>query len=188
MDKKSNYRGAIRWLPQGREKPPLIQYMLLDEKLEYLISPRQIPVVNIQQTLVGILDDMRTFSSEQHPLQVHFKSINVHYGGHRRDSGRFHYLIRGLLKRRGLLTRDSRMAFLLTKDELKRFKQALDWLDVDTRTRGSAFIAHLWAIAMKATRRRVDEAIRQIWKARYAIHRMSKKDAIRFAEFYTHLR
>ncbi|MDX1838793.1 hypothetical protein [Legionella taurinensis] len=187
MDKKRYYRAAIRWLPQGRENPPLIQYLLLDAKLEYLIFPKQLQVSHIQQTLVAILDEMQSLCPATHPLKVHFKSINVHYGGHRQDSARFHSLIRRLLTRRGLLAPDSRMAYLLKKDELKRFKQALYWLDIDTRTRGCAFVAHLWAIALKATRSRVELAIRQLWKARYGIQRMSNHDKERFAEFYAHL-
>ncbi|QRN05192.1 hypothetical protein GH742_13185 [Legionella sp. MW5194] len=161
--------------------------MLLDAELDYLIFPKQRQVRHIQQTLVAILDEMQAFSSTQHPLKVYFKSINVHYGGHRRDSARFHSFLRKLLTRRGLLTPDSRMAYLLKKDDLKRFKQALYWLDIDTKTRGCAFIAHLWAIALKATRSRMELAIRQIWKARYGIQRMSRHDKERFAEFYAHL-
>jgi hypothetical protein len=81
----------------------------------------------------------------------------------------------------------SRFAFMLKKEQLRLFKDALYLLDIDCKTRGNAFILHLWAIALKATRSRVCTVIKQIWKSRFNITRMNSKHENRFHEFYSHL-
>ncbi|ASQ46950.1 hypothetical protein [Legionella clemsonensis] len=177
---------AIRWLTQGPHKPPLIQYMLLDQHLEYLIYPREIAVTELKQDVYDLFKHIETLSKDK-AFKVRYKSINRSYGAHRQDSEKFHILINRLLKKKNLLEPNSRTVSLLKKENLAFFKNALYLLDIDCKTRGNAFIAHLWTIALKATKKQINVAIKKIWKARQGIQRMNKNSTIKFAEFYTHI-
>lgn len=86
-----------------------------------------------------------------------------------------------------LLEPNSRTAILLKKKQLKLFKDALYLLDIDCKTRGQAFVAHLWAIALKATPKRIPDVIKTIWKSRYGIKRMTPNFLEKYNEFYAHL-
>jgi len=121
------------------------------------------------------------------PLEIHYKSIIKNFGKHRRDSAKFHTLINRVLTRKNLLQPNSRKASLLKKENLKLFKQALYFLDIDCKTRGYAFVAHLWAIALKATKSRVPMVIKRIWKVRLGVKRMNEVYLAKFSEFYSHL-
>ncbi|KTD08438.1 hypothetical protein [Legionella jamestowniensis] len=177
---------AIRWLTQGPYKPPLIQYMLLDQHLEYLIYPKEVAVTNLKQNIYQIVDHIEKFSKNR-ALKVRYKSINRSYGAHRHDSEKFHILINRILAKKNLLEPNSRTVSLLKKEDLAFFKNALYLLDIDCKTRGHAFIAHLWTIGLKATKKQISAAIKKIWKARQGIQRMNKNSTIKFAEFYTHI-
>jgi hypothetical protein len=179
-------RAAIRWLPKGPQKPPVIQYMLLDNNLEYLIYPKECMVIDLKKTIHSIIDELQTRSGND-SLEVYYKSINKEFGRHRRDSGQFHRLIKKILGRQNLLKSNSRLAFLLKKEQLKLFKDALYLLDIDCKSKGNAFITHLWAIALKATRSRVPIVIKHIWKARFKIKRMNRAEEKNFQEFCSHL-
>ena len=178
-------RAAIRWVTKGPHNPAVIQYMLLDNDLEYLIYPKEYVVTDLKKNIKHILEELERRST-QDILEVYYKSINKGYGRHRKDSGKFHRLLKKFLARKKLLKPNSRLAFLLKKDQLKLFKEALCFLDIDCKSKGNAFITHLWAIALKATRSRVPLVIKQIWKARYSIQRMNKKHEKNFQEFYSH--
>lgn len=180
-------RAAIRWVTKGPDKPSVIQYMLLDNNLEYLIYPKEYIVNDLKTNINQILEELQ-MRSRNSDLDVYYKSINEGYGRHRRDSGQFHRLLKKLLARKNLLKPGRRLAFLLKKEQLRLFKYALYLLDIDCKSRGNAFITHLWAIALKATRSRVPLVIKQIWKARYAIQRMNKNHEKNFQEFYSHVR
>lgn len=178
-------RAAIRWCLKGRENPPVIQYMLIDNKLDYLIYPKEYIINNLKTDIGEIIEDIEKHSVND-TLEIYYKSINEGYGRHRRDSGQFHRLIKKILARKNLLKTNSRLAFELKKEQLKLFKDALYFLDVDCKSRGNAFISYLWAIALKATRSRLSIVIKQIWKARFSIHRMNKAHEKSFQEFYAH--
>lgn len=178
-------RAAIRWVTRGPNKPPIIQYMLLDSNLEYLIYPKEHEVRDIAPSIKAILEEFEKKSGKI-PLRIYYKSVNVSYGAHRRDSGQFHRLLKEYLAKKKLLISNARLAFLLKKDQLKLFKNALYFLDIDCKSRGNAFITHLWAIALKATHSRVPMVIKQIWKARYCIHRMNQTYEKDFQAFYSH--
>ncbi|WP_231296913.1 hypothetical protein [Fluoribacter dumoffii] len=177
-------RAAIRWCLRGPGSPAVIQYMLLDRELNYLISPRECIVDDVKDAVCNVIADIEKHSGDA-PLEVYYKSINERYGRHRRDSGQFHRFLKKILLRKNLLKANSRLAFFLKKDQLQLFKKALYFLDIDTKSRGNAFIVYLWMIAMKATRSRVTGVIKQIWKARLSIQRMSKIQKQRFQEFYS---
>ncbi|CEK09676.1 hypothetical protein [Legionella hackeliae] len=177
---------AIRWLTQGPRKPPLIQYMLLDQQLEYLIYPKQIIVSNLKLDLYKIFNHIEEFSKHS-SLKVRYKSITKSYGGHRRDSGKFHLLINRILQRKHLLESNSRTVSLLKKEQLAFFKNALYLLDIDCKTRGNTFVAHLWAIALKVTKKQVSSVVKKIWKTCQGIKRMNKHSTVKFAEFYAHI-
>lgn len=179
-------RAAIRWVTKGKQQLPVIHYMLLDKHLEYLIYPKECVVTDLKTNIKFILDELETHAQGD-TLEVYYKSINKGYGRHRRDSGQFHKWIKKFLAKKKLLKANSRLAFLLKKDQLRLFKDALSLLDVDCKTRGNAFITHLWAIALKATRSRIEAVIKQIWKARFSITRMNPKHERNFQEFYAHL-
>jgi len=180
------YRAAIRWVTRGTQKPPVIQYMLLDKDLEYIIYPKELVVSDLKSNLKSILEELET-RSQSDGLEVYYKSINKGHGKHRWDSGQFHKWIKKLLAKKKLLITNSRLAFLLKKDQLRLFKDALSLLDIDCKTRGNAYITHLWAIALKVTRSRVEIVIKQIWKARFSISRMNPIHERNFQEFYAHL-
>lgn len=176
---------AIRWLTRGKKKPPVIQYMLLDDNLEYLIYPKEVVVTDLKTDIEDIFNAFHKYVSKNTSLEILFKSINQSYGRHRKDSFQFHRLMKKMLTEKNLLRPNSRTAFLLNKDNLKLFKNALCLLDIDCKTKGYAFTTHLWAIALKATRSRVPLVIKKIWKARYGITRMTRQDLNKFVEFYT---
>ncbi|WED43420.1 hypothetical protein [Legionella cardiaca] len=177
---------ALRWLPRGPHKPPLIQYMLLDEHLEYLIYPKEIEVTDLKTNLYQIFSHIERLSKNAE-LEVRYKSITRSYGAHRKDSEQFHFLINRILGNKHLLKTNSRTVSLLKKEKLTQFKNALYLLDIDCKTRGCAFIAHLWAIGLKATRKQVNEVIKKIWKARHGITRMNPSSSVKFAEFCSHI-
>lgn len=179
------YRAAIRWTLRGINQSPTIQYMLLDGAFDYVIYPKQCLVTDLKQNLTEIMEDIERHSCTN-PLVVHYKSINYAYGRHRRDSARFHLLIKKTLAKRNLLTPNSRLAYELKKESLKQFKRALYFLDVECKSKGNAYITYLWAIALKATRSRVKLVIKQIWKARSSIKRMNAVHERHFEEFYDH--
>lgn len=179
-------RAAIRWVTKGADKSPVIQYMLLDKDLEYIIYPKECVVTDLKTNIKHILDELET-RSRYAGLEVYYKSINKGYGRHRRDSRQFHNWIKKSLARKRLLKPNSRLACLLKKEQLRLFKDALCLLDIDCKTRGNAFITHLWSIALKATRSRVPVVIKQIWKARFSISRMNQIYEKNFQEFYLHL-
>ncbi|MBI2785175.1 MAG: hypothetical protein HYX60_02245 [Legionella longbeachae] len=158
--------------------------MLVDNQLEYLIFPKECVVTDLKTNINDILKELE-IRSRNDSLEVYYKSINEGYGRHRKDSGQFHRLIKKLLARKNLLKPNSRFAFLLKKDQLRLFKDALYLLDIDCKSRGNAFITHLWAIALKATRSRVPIVIKQIWKARFSIQRMNKNYERNFQEFFS---
>lgn len=178
-------RAAIRWVTKGTDNPPVIQYMLLDKNLEYIIYPKECVVNNLKKNIKDILAELESKSPAN--LEVYYKSINKNYGKHRRDSGQFHLWIKKLLAKKKLLKPNSRLAFILKKEQLRLFKDALYFLDIDCKTRGNAFILHLWAIALKATRSRVSVVIKQIWKSRFNITRMNPNHEKNFQEFFSHL-
>lgn len=178
-------RAAIRWVTKGTQKSPVIQYMLLDNHLEYLIYPKECVVTDLKTNIKSILDEIQT-RAQVDTLEIYYKSINKGYGRHRRDSGQFHKWIKKYLAKKKLLKTNSRLAFLLKKDQLRLFKDALSLLDIDCKSRGNAFITYLWAIALKATRSRVETVIKQIWKARFSITRMNPTHERNFQEFYAH--
>ncbi|KTC75980.1 hypothetical protein Lbir_0049 [Legionella birminghamensis] len=182
-----SYNAAIRWLPRGYYKLPVIQYLLLDEQLEYLISPAIIEVYDLKSSVTQVLDHIERLVPDKKALKIHFKSITKSYGRHRRDSLQFDRLIRQWLIRNHLLEPNSRTAILLKKTQLKLFKDALYLLDIDCKTRGQAFVAHLWSIALKATPKRIPEVIKTIWKSRYGIKRMTPEYLVKYNEFYAHL-
>ncbi|MCE0723200.1 MULTISPECIES: hypothetical protein [Legionella] len=177
-------RAAIRWCLKGSGNPPVIQYMLLDSKLDYLIYPKECIVYDVKDTVYQVIEDIESHSLNT-PLEIYYKSINEGYGRHRRDSGQFHRFLKKLLNRKNLLKANHRLAFVLKKEQLKLFKDALYFLDIDSKSRGNAFIVYLWMIALKATRSRVTHVIKQIWKARLSIHRMNKMHEKMFEEFYS---
>ncbi|HHF7345921.1 TPA: hypothetical protein ACPSKB_002352 [Legionella feeleii] len=177
---------AIRWLPQGKEKPPLIQYMLINSVLDYLISPTEISVTDLKKNINDLFIHIDKFSQPNIPLIVHYKSITKSFGKHRRDSAKFHKLINKILRKRKLLKANSRTISLLKRENLTLFKDALYFLDIDCKTKGCAFIAHLWTIALKATNKRFPQVIKQIWKSKYGITRITKDSSIKFSEFYAH--
>lgn len=179
-------RAAIRWVTRGTQKPPVIQYMLLDKDLEYIIYPKEFVVSDLKSNLKSILEELETCSKSD-GLEVYYKSINKGYGKHRRDSGQYHRWINKILAKKKLLKDNSRLAFILKKDQLRLFKDALSLLDIDCKTRGNAYVTHLWAIALKATRSRVTIVIKQIWKSRFSIIRMNPTHERNFQEFYSHL-
>ncbi|KTC64742.1 Uncharacterised protein (plasmid) [Legionella adelaidensis] len=175
---------ALRWLPRGKLKPPVIQYMLLDDQLEYLIYPKEIEVINLKKDIYKIFFEIENVIAAE-PLEVYYKSITVSYGMHRSDSLKFHRLIKKILRRKGLTKINNRTVSLLKKEQLKKFKNALYLMDIDCKAKGNAFIAHLWTIGLKATRKQVDEAIKKIWKSRYGIKRLNKELSEKYAEFYS---
>ncbi|KTD23857.1 Uncharacterised protein [Legionella lansingensis] len=177
---------SLRWLTRGHHKPPLIQYMLLDKHLEYLISPKEIVVTDLKKNLNDIFLNIQKFS-RSYPLEIRYKSITHSYGGHRKDSEQFHFLLNKILEKKNLLQPNCRMASLLKKEDLTLFKNALYLLDIDSKTRGRAFVAHLWAIALKATKSRIIPVIKKIWKIRHGITRLNKASTAKFSEFYSHL-
>jgi hypothetical protein len=177
---------SLRWVTRGYYKPSLIQYMLLNEQLEYLISPRELVVTNLAKNLYDIFSTIQIFSADI-SFEVRYKSITRSYGAHRQDSEQFHLILNHILAHKNLIRPNCRTASLLKKEELKRFKKALYFLDIDSKTRGCAFVAHLWSIALKATKKRVDPVIKKIWKARHGITRMNKISSKQFAEFCSHL-
>ncbi|MCP0914181.1 MULTISPECIES: hypothetical protein [Legionella] len=182
-----NNIAAIRWLPRGKYKPPIIQYMLLDPELEYLIYPKEIEVTHLKTNLKEIFNSIAKAADNGMPLIIHYKSVSLGYRKHRRDSAQFHHDINKILKKRKLLKPNARTAVLLQQENLKLFKNALYLLDVDCKARGCAFIAHLWAIALKATAKRVPDVIKRIWKVRCHIKRMNTEANKNFLEFYRHL-
>ncbi|WP_244940997.1 hypothetical protein [Legionella sainthelensi] len=177
-------RAAIRWCLKGPENPPVIQYMLLDNHLNYLIYPKECSVNNLKENIFQIMEDIESHSINT-PLEVYYKSINESYGRHRRDSGQFHRLLKKLLNQKNLLKANSRLAFVLKKEQLHLFKQALYFLDIDSKSKGNAFIVYLCMIALKATRSHVSQVIKQIWKARLSIQKMNRRHEKEFQEFYT---
>ena len=86
-------RAAIRWCLKGRGNPPVVQYMLLDNKLEYLIYPKECIVDDLKANVLEIIEDIENHSVND-TLEIYYKSINEGYGRHRRDSGQFHLLIK----------------------------------------------------------------------------------------------
>lgn len=179
-------RAAIRWITKGKYTAPVIQYMLLDYKLDYLIPPQEVVVSDLKNDLWGILNKLEQ-RTDGICLEIYFKSINIHYRKHRKDSAQFHRLINNYLISRKLKKANSRTAYFLKKEDLRLFKDALYLLDIDCKTRGCAFVAYLWMIALKATRSRIPEVIKQIWKARFSISRMNKNHQMHFDDFYAHL-
>ncbi|MBA2710018.1 MAG: hypothetical protein H0U57_05465 [Tatlockia sp.] len=177
--------GAIRWLTRGKYKLPLIQYMLINSQFEYLIPPKEVEVVDIEQSLSDIILEMKHFSASSSDLKIRYKSVIVSYGRHRKDSGRFHFRIRHILWLNNLHISNNRTSFLLKKEDLKRFKNALYFLDIDCKSRGNAFVTHLWAIALKATRAQYASVIKKIWKTRMGLKTMNKHNSQRFKEFYS---
>ncbi len=177
-------RAAIRWLTKGKMNKPVIQYMLLDEQLEYLIRPQEIEVVTLKNDVFAVLEKIEEQSQDSR-LEIYFKSVNIHYGKHRQDSAQFHFLISDYLLKRNLKKTNSRTAYFLKKDELRLFKDALSLLDIDCKTRGCAYVAFLWMIALKATRSRVQLVVKQIWKKRLSIQKMNKKQQADFLDFYS---
>jgi hypothetical protein len=175
---------ALRWVPRGRFKPPVIQYMLIDVNLEYLIWPKEILVTQVETTLEKIFHEIEAVSKER-PLKIHYKSIVKGYWAHRWDSAQFHRKVNQYLARNGLLDTYHKTAFLLKKAPLQQFKQALYFLDIDCKTRGEAYVAHLWTIALKVTKGRLYDVIKQIWKKRYGVKRLSKEMSEQFREFYS---
>lgn len=177
-------RAALRWLIKGKSRFPVIQYMLLNDKLEYLIPPQEIIITELKKDVWTILHELEQ-KSNGNSLEIYFKSVTLAYGRHRRDSAQFHYLISSYLRKNNLIKSNSRTAYLLKKEDLRLFKSALNWLDVDCKTRGCAYVAYLWMIALKATRSRIKLVIKQIWMKRLSIIRMNKKQRMEFSEFYS---
>lgn len=177
---------AIRWLTQGRNHPPIIQYMLLDERLEYLIQPQEITVTHLKTNLKEIFATIER-KSKDNLLELHYKSVLTSFWRPRRDSKKFHKLINKYLIKKGLFKNSHRTSYLLKKENLAFFKNALYFLDIDCKTKGKAYVAHLWTIALSVTKGRMLDAIKQLWKSRYGIKRMNKEQLSRFMEFYSAL-
>ncbi|MBA2651726.1 MAG: hypothetical protein H0U73_05620 [Tatlockia sp.] len=159
--------------------------MMIDSHLEYVISPKEIEVYDLDKSIKEIVAKMFQFKPKLTSLEIRYKSVIISFGKHRKDSALFHYKMQRILLNNQLLKPSCRTAFLLKKENLKLFKNALYLLDIDCKTRGCAFITHLWAIALKATRARVYKVIKQIWKARMGIKKMSQKNLQQFLEFYS---
>ncbi|RMX01928.1 hypothetical protein EAW55_10230 [Legionella jordanis] len=160
--------------------------MLVDEDLEYIIYPKEIVVSELKDNLRAIFLEIEKASGNRSYI-LRYKSITRSYGAHRRDSEQFHFLLNNILRYKNLARPNSRTASLLKKEDLKHFKRALYFLDIDCQARGKAFVAHLWAIALKASKKRVNDAIKEIWKKRQGIHRMNQKAMSKFTDFYSHL-
>jgi hypothetical protein len=175
---------AIRWLVRGKTNPPLIQYMLINKELEYLIYPKELVVTDLKKNLNQIFEAIDGISNNT-PLEICYKSIQMGYWIPRKDSRKFHKLINKSITKRDLLEKAHKTSFLLKKEDLAHFKNALNFLDIDCKSRGEAYIAHLWTIALKVTKGRMYEAIKRIWKIRCGIHQMTEAQSIQFHEFYS---
>lgn len=67
---------AIRWLTRGRYKPPVIQYMLLNDKFEYLITPRELLVNHLETNLKQIFFALEKFSPINSLNSMHIFNFN----------------------------------------------------------------------------------------------------------------
>ncbi|WP_258957691.1 hypothetical protein [Legionella sainthelensi] len=81
-------RAAIRWCPKGSENPAVIQYMLLDNHLNYLIYPKECSVNNLKENIFQVMEDIESHSINT-PLEVYYKSIHESYVGIEEIQGNF---------------------------------------------------------------------------------------------------
>ncbi len=177
---------AIRWLPRGKNHLPLIQYMLIDSNLEYLIFPKEVIVTDMNETLEGIFRAIERASKNDMPLAIHYKSIVKGYWTPRKDSAQFHKKINQYLEKQSLPD-TYKTSFLLKKEYLKQFKRALYFLDIDCKTKGYAYVAHLWTIALNVTKGRVETVIKQMLKKKYGVKRLTGEFIDKFDEFHSML-
>ncbi|CZG24327.1 TPA: hypothetical protein JF904_000556 [Legionella pneumophila] len=149
---------VINWETNGH-KPSEIIYMVLNDDMEYLIKPTKHSVTQIKKDIDTIFSNTGNIDIKK----INCKTIVEQYNGHRNDSLEFHNSLIELCKNENWEF-DKKAPSFKGRNERKKFRLALNRLNIPIK---HVYEMDLWATYLKATKRRLDKSIKQIWTKKH---------------------